>query len=296
MSAVDGTDRRRVTEAAVDAAVRTARAHGLRVDEPVVLHDLFSLRVHLRPAPVVARIPTFVTRLRAGTDWIAREIDVVDSLARGGAPVVAPSAELPPGPHQRDGITMSFWTHVRVDPDRTATAADCAAMLPALHGALARYPGELPALGASAVDLDGWLGALDPVGHAVPEADLARLHAAARRLRPVLDVPGPTWRTVHGDAHAGNLLATADGLLWNDFEETCRGPAEWDLATLADDEAVHAHHQPDPALLAACRELRTLQVALCLIHLRAPFADLPGWDGAIRDTLAALPHGPDEPG
>jgi Ser/Thr protein kinase RdoA (MazF antagonist) len=39
---------------------------------------------------------------------------------------------------------------------------------------------------------------------------------------------------LHGDAHAGNLLAHENrGWLWIDLEETCRGPAGWDLATAA---------------------------------------------------------------
>ena len=61
MAAAD--ERQRVTAAGVAAAAAEARSHGLRVDDPVVLHDLFSLRVHLRPAPVVARVPTWATRL-----------------------------------------------------------------------------------------------------------------------------------------------------------------------------------------------------------------------------------------
>jgi hypothetical protein len=58
---------------AVDAAVSLTREHGLRVEEPVVLNDLFSLMVHLRAAPVVT-----------------------------------PSRELPPGPHERNGSPISF--------------------------------------------------------------------------------------------------------------------------------------------------------------------------------------------
>ena len=41
------------------AAVAVAREHGLRVDEPVVLNDRFSVQVHLAPAPVVAGISTW---------------------------------------------------------------------------------------------------------------------------------------------------------------------------------------------------------------------------------------------
>ena len=142
-----GTERGRLTRRAMAAATDLAREHGLRVDDPVLLHDLFSVRVHLRPAPVVARVPTWVARLGGDTAGLAYELDVADYLVRDGAPVVPPSPELPPGPHHRDGFAISYWTWCPADPNRPApTAADCAALLPDLHAALRGYPGELPSL------------------------------------------------------------------------------------------------------------------------------------------------------
>ena len=93
--------RERTTRRAVAAAV--AREHGLPVEDQVVLHDLFSVRAQLRPAPVVARIPTAIARLTTDPDGAARELAVVDFLSGDGAPVVPPSPELPPGPHRRVG-------------------------------------------------------------------------------------------------------------------------------------------------------------------------------------------------
>lgn len=55
------------TSAAVGAAVAAGRDLGLTVTDAAVLHDLFSVVVHLAPAPVVARIPTVVART-AGLD------------------------------------------------------------------------------------------------------------------------------------------------------------------------------------------------------------------------------------
>jgi thiamine kinase-like enzyme len=120
------------------------------------------------------------------------------------------------------------------------------------------------------------------------EADVARLQAAAERLGPFLEAPGGDVQPVHGDAHPGNLVATHDGLVWIDFEEVCRGPVEWDLATMLDADAVAAHHRPDPEVLARCTSLRTLQVVLCLIALDDVFGDLEGWDDGIRSMLTAL--------
>jgi hypothetical protein len=114
----------------VFAAAELARSEGLRVDEPAVLADLLSLMVHLRPAPVVARVATTMPKLRSPIDqWMRLELDVTSFLAAKGAPVVAPSPELPPGPHRADGFAITFWTYLEADPDRTPTTADCAVML-----------------------------------------------------------------------------------------------------------------------------------------------------------------------
>jgi hypothetical protein len=80
----------------VTTSVSRAREHGLRVEEPVVLNDLFSLTVHLKPAPVVARVATCMPRLRTPiAEWLEREVAVATFLSEQGAPVVAPSRELP---------------------------------------------------------------------------------------------------------------------------------------------------------------------------------------------------------
>ena len=37
-------------------------------------------------------------------------------------------------------------------------------------------------------------------------------------------------QALHGDVSLTNLLSTPRGLVWNDFEDTLRGPVHWDLA------------------------------------------------------------------
>jgi hypothetical protein len=273
---------------AVAAAVALAREHGLRVGEPVVLNDLFSLMVYLKPAPVVARVATCMPRLRSPiAEWLEREISVTTYLAERGAPVVASSGELPPGPHEHDGLWVSFWTYVEPDPDRTSTADDCSAMLLELHAVLRSYPGELPMLGAN--DIARGLEVLDRVDGVLSAADVDLLRASAERLRPLWEAPGGEVQPLHGDAHPGNLIPTRDGgLLWIDFEDVCLGPVEWDLATIMDPGAVAAHHRPDPEVLARCTELRALQVALALIVFRDDFGDMEGWDEGIRGMLDVL--------
>src|SRR5215831_8190788 len=86
---------------------------------------------------------------------------------------------------------------------------------------------------------------------------------------------------LHGDAHHGNLLAAPDrGWLWIDLEETGRGPAAWDLATMVSHyteedgrEALDAYAAESgmtiPAL-APFRRVRDLEAAvwsLCMARL-----------------------------
>ncbi|MEA2269560.1 MAG: hypothetical protein QOC64_2170, partial [Solirubrobacteraceae bacterium] len=77
---------------------------------------------------------------------------------------------------------------------------------------------------------------------------------------------------MHGDAHLGNVIATARGPLWNDWEDTFRGPVVWDLDALhastrvsgGDQGAVAAAQRgygaaPEPGLLGLLVEARAFQ-------------------------------------
>jgi thiamine kinase-like enzyme len=105
---------------------------------------------------------------------------------------------------------------------------------------------------------------------------------------PLWQEPRGIIQPLHGDAHPGNLIATHDGLMWIDFEDVCRGPLEWDLASMMDPAAALLHHRPDPELLQHCMELRRLHVVLALITFYEDFGDQEGWDESIRNMLGQL--------
>jgi hypothetical protein len=84
MTAQDGSDQRQRRR---DERSRRAVA---AVTALAGLADLFSLMVHLWPAPVVARVSTCLPRLRTPiADWLGRELAVTAFLVKQGAPVVA---------------------------------------------------------------------------------------------------------------------------------------------------------------------------------------------------------------
>jgi hypothetical protein len=275
-----------MTRRAVAAAVAVARAHGLRTDEPVVLADQFSVQVHLAPAPVVAGVSTWTATIRPDNAAdLARKVAVTDHLVAAGAPVVRNSRELPPGPHESDGLLVTFTEYAPPDPDRTPALADCLAMLPDLHEALATFPGELPVLGPPRVDIPIGLAALDRQPDALGAAERDRLLGAVERLRPFLADPGDTGTVLHGDVHPGNLLATGGELRWIDFEDVCRGPLGWDLALLRWMDPTAGDGLVGPEQLALASDLRAVHLALCMLSFRDAFGDDPAWDGYIRDFV-----------
>jgi hypothetical protein len=236
----------------LEAAVSLARSQGLSVDEPVVLRDLSNLLVHLRPSPVVARVATTTAAAHeGGLGWLLREVEVAQFLVARGAPVVAPAAELPPGPHTHEGWAITFWRHVDHDPRRSPEGAEVGAALRVLHEELAPYPGELPGLAGVLDEVERLIGRLARTDGLLPD-DTERLWSTLARVRGAIEGAGLPERPLHGDAHAGNLLLTSSGPLWTDLEDTFRGPVDWDLACLvANARVLGLDPGPGAAALAA---------------------------------------------
>jgi hypothetical protein len=175
--------------AAVCAAVSAAAGFGMTCREPVVLADGANVVVHLSPTPVVAKVAASTTAVRPDVDtWLQRELDVVLFLTREGAPVMAPSPEIPTTIHHANGHVMSFWHYLRPSGSALADEATIGSMLRDLHAVLRGYPGTLPVL-APLRDI--------PAFPARPQSlisvnDATALDAAFTRLT----LPGPPgWTT-----------------------------------------------------------------------------------------------------
>jgi aminoglycoside phosphotransferase (APT) family kinase protein len=96
---------------------------------------------------------------------------------------------------------------------------------------------------------------------ALPADDRSMLRAAFDRYRAHVDAFDYDERTLHGEPHNGNLLATPKGLRWIDLESVCLGPLEWDFAFL-DEDATSFFPQVDGELLAHLRVLNSARVAI----------------------------------
>ena len=231
---------------AVAAALAVSRNLGLRCgDAPEVIADGSNVLVHLVPAPVVARVATTTALVRKPAEWwLALDLDLAGYLAARGFPVVPPSRELPPGPHQHDGLALTFWEFVEHDRNYVAGANEVGPFLRELHAELRGYPGALRPLSPFA-EIPQWLDEVDSWNNdevaswnsdevaswdSTDPADIAMLRRGFAVISGEIEALDLPRQPLHGDAHKKNVLKTRKGLVWTDFEDACSGPIEWDLA------------------------------------------------------------------
>ena len=209
-----------------------ADAYDLASEDAVVLAGGSNVLVHLKPAPVVARVMTATAVLHEDVEsWLGQEVGVGEFLANRGL-AVSPTRLIPPGPHQREGLWMTLWDYVPHESGGPLPgASELGCSLRALHAALAHFPGDLEDL----LGIQEWLGHLLDELRPEPRlssTDVESLRAGLHELTPrVFDSSQPA-QALHGDASIGNLLRTDRGLLWNDLEDVCTGPVAWDVAGL----------------------------------------------------------------
>ena len=218
---------------ALAAAQAVAREHGVACDEAVRIAAGSNVLVHLKPAPVVARVMTGTAVLHDDPErWLAREVAVGAFLAERTDLVVPPSDLLPPGPHERDGLWMTLWKFVPHDEHAPPPEPrELGRSLRALHAALAGFPGDLAPLSG----IRDWLGRLLAELRPSPgltRRDIDRLRLRLDALTPVVFESSLPAQALHGDASMSNLLRTDSGLVWNDLEDVCAGPVAWDLSGL----------------------------------------------------------------
>lgn len=168
----------------------------------------------------------------ARTHRLRGRVQKVVQLARWFAELEAPTIRLAPGvtqPVAVGDLVASVWTYV---PPATPTPT-----VDDLGSALRRFH----ALGPPPFPLATW----DPIGDArrrladadgLSAEDHDYLMTWCDRLEPqVADLNQRVEQSlIHGDAHVGNLLRDASGcILLCDFDATCLGPWQVDLAAVA---------------------------------------------------------------
>jgi hypothetical protein len=292
------------TRRAVSAAADSGRALGLDVREPVVLHDAFSVVVHLAPAPVAVRVPLVLPPdLRNGRLTVRqqRELDAAAWLAEQGFPVVPPSALVPRSPVVRDGFSMTFWEMANVAEDHVPYGAVDIARVVDLHAALRAWPAGagLPFLAPVAHTVPSLLMRLAPAPDLLSTADVERARREWHILNPVLGsrsafearFPAAAIQAVHGDGPSYNTIRTTSGIRFADFEDVSLAPIEWDLALCTPEDVVRYDEEAsrrgaptvDPEILQVMNAARMLQMVASV----ALVPELPLLAAGLAPSLAA---------
>lgn len=219
---------------ALEAAQAVARRGGVNCDDAAVIAAGSNVLVHLKPAPVVARVMTGTALLHDDVEqWLAREVAVGAFAAEHSDLVVPPTDRLAPGPHCQDGLWITLWKFVAHDAAAPLPAASkLGRSLQGLHAVLADFPGDLAPLSEMGDGLQRLLAELRPTPW-LTQQDIDSLHVELAALAPAVFGGSLPRQAIHGDASISNILQTSGRLVWNDLEDVCVGPVAWDVAGLA---------------------------------------------------------------
>ncbi len=232
---------------AVDAALASASAAGLTVDDATVINDSNQIAVRLLPADALARVAYEVHQ--AGAEF---EVEVARRLTQAGSPVGTLDPRVEPRVHLRDGFAVTLWTYYESLPSRI-TPPEYAQALQRLHASMRQVEMVAPHFTdrvASARSLLADRVRTPELG----DAERALLNKTLDSLTASMSSRGTEEQLLHGEPHPGNLLHTQRGPLFVDLETCCRGPVEFDLAHTPEDVTEH-YPGVDEDLLIECRIL-----------------------------------------
>ena len=121
------------------AAMSTASALGLTVDDAVVLHELEQARV----APAALRRPR-PGRTCSDPASAQFEVELAQRLAETESPVAALEPRVEPRVYERDGFVITLWTYYEPASPREVSPADYANALERLHAGMRKLDVATP--------------------------------------------------------------------------------------------------------------------------------------------------------
>ncbi len=232
---------------AVAEATSTVSALGLAVDGSIVLHNSNKVTLRLLPCDVVARVAPQAQRVGAQF-----EVDLGQQLVAGGCPTAVLEPRVEPRVYGRDEFVITLWTYYPPGVSQISPA-DYANALGRLHAGMRGLDVPTPHF-TDRVDEAEQLVANRDQTPALAELDRELLGDTLRSLRRAIGERDAAEQLLHGEPHAGNVLAAKNGPLFIDLETCCRGPVEFDVAHAPEDVAKH-YRGLDQDLLRECRIL-----------------------------------------
>jgi Ser/Thr protein kinase RdoA (MazF antagonist) len=270
---------------AVAAAMSTASALDLTVDDAIVLQDSNRLVLRLMPCDVVARVASMA--FQASAEF---ELELAQRLAEIESPVAALEPRVEPRVHVRDGFVMNMWTYYEPLSPREVPPADYAHALECLHAGMRQIDLTTPHFTDRVAEAQQLVASRDHTP-ALADADRELLSNTLRSRRRAIGDRGAAEQLLHGEPHPGNVLSTKKGLVFIDLETCCRGPVEFDIAHVP--EGVSEHYpDADQELLRECRVLTLAMVAAWRWDRDDHH---PDGRRAGRELLSALREGPPWP-
>jgi len=270
---------------AVAAAMSVASALDLPVDDAVVLSDSNRLVARLTPCDSVARVTPMTHHASA-----EREVELVGRLARTASPVATLDVRVDPRVYVHDGFQVTLWTFVESDDARPLPAAEYALGLDRLHAGLRTIDVAAPHFmeRVAAVERDA---ASRDVTPDLADADRALLADTLRDLRRSIINRRAPEQILHGEPHPWNVLRTEHGPLFMDFENTARGPVEYDLGWVPH-EVSERSPNIDQDLVGECRGV---VLAIIVTHRWSRGDQHPSGRKSGVAFLDALRNGPPWP-
>jgi Ser/Thr protein kinase RdoA (MazF antagonist) len=241
-------------QTAVDAAVSTASALDLRVDDAVILHDSNRITLRLRPCDVLARVAHMEGQV--GAEF---EVEVARRLAETDSPVASLDPRVEPRVYVRDGFVITLWTYYEPVSPSDVAPADYAQALERLHAGMRHVDVIAPHFTDRVAEAQSLVGSRARTPD-LRDADRELLSTTLRELTRAIGQRDAAEQLLHGEPHPGNVLGTKDGLLFADLETCCRGPVEFDVAHVPEEVSTH-YRDADQDLLRECRILMLAMVA-----------------------------------
>lgn len=208
---------------AVAAAVATASALGLKVEDAAVLHNSNRIAVRLLPCGTLARVAPITDP--SGAPF---EVEVARRLADTDSPVSGLDPRVEPRVYERDGFAITLWTYYEPVTGEV-TPREYADALRRFHDGVRPLDLAAPHFTERVAEAQRLVG--NPAHSPdLPDADRRLLNDALRTLSRTIVERSMAEQLIHGEPHAGNVLRTKRGLLFTDLQTTCRGPIEFDIA------------------------------------------------------------------
>jgi phosphotransferase family enzyme len=269
---------------AVAAAMSTASALDLTVDDAIVLQNSNKLAVRLLPCDVLARVAPVAHQAAQF------EIELAQRLVQTGSPVAALEPRVEPRVYERDVFVVTLWTYYESVTAQELSPADYADALERLHAGMRNLDVTTPHFTDRVAEAQRLVASRDHTP-ALADADRLLLSNTLRSLRRAIGDRGVAEQLLHGEPHPGNVLNTKNGPRFIDLETCCRGPVEFDLAHVPA-EVSERYPDADQELL---RECRILVLAMVAAWRWDPGDQFPNGRQAARELLSALREGPPWP-